>query len=151
MKRSSSKSRPQTADQVDAVQQFIDELNEMPEGEHVLFGMVKPAEARDGLMFAHTGACGGWIYLPASSIASVARGEPAPCRGHYHVTATIRLKPPTTEGAETFAKVAALHLSRLHQFGGGKLLSDLVCGPHQHVVTDKYGNQRCVDDIPFGG
>jgi hypothetical protein len=138
----------------DHVRRFIEELNEAPEIEHVLFGMVRPADERDGLMFAHLGGCGEWIHIPASSIARIDGGAHVPCRGHYHVTARIRLKPPETDHELTLSNVAALHLSRLNQLVESRMFSASGCGKDQHVVTDSSGVQHCVDNQshgPFGG
>ncbi len=132
-----------TEEQVDVVQRFIDELNEQPVGEHVLFGMVKPAEKRDGLMFAHAGGCGHWIHIPKSAIASIISGSRIPCRGHSHATAEIQLKAPQSELEETFVRIAGLHRARLEQVLASALHSGLKCGHDEHKVTDSYGNERC--------
>jgi hypothetical protein len=145
MGRQSREEAPDT-EKADAVRQFIAELRDAPAGEHVLFGMVKPGETDDSLMFAHPGDCTRWIHIPASTIHTISASGHVRCRGHSHAAAVIRLKPPESDLEKTLTGVAALHRASLDQFlasAQGGPPGDHPCGPGQYWGQDQYGNWGC--------
>ena len=113
MAKKSEPAPAETARQDDAVQSFIDDLQTAPSGEQVLYGMVKPADTRDGLMFAHPGGCERWIFIPTTAILSIRRSGRIACRGHSHAAAEIELKAPQSDLEKTFASLANLHQANL--------------------------------------
>lgn len=132
---------PKESEEADLVQRYLDALQARPAGDHVLFGMVKPTEGGDGLLFAHAGHCGPWIHIPRSAIDTITPAGRVRCRSHLHDTAEIALRQPETALEKTFADVAGLHRARLDQLLASD--DDHHCGPNQHWGQDQYGNWGC--------
>ena len=119
MKKESEAKRSPTAPENDPqnrVRAFIEALQNSPPGEHVHFGMVKAADTADGLLFAHPGDCGRWVYIPASTIADIRPTGRVPCRGHSHPTAEIALKEPQSDLEKSLAGIAGLQSASLDRF-----------------------------------
>jgi hypothetical protein len=144
MVEKSKRARAGMAGRDDPVQSFIDELRTEPLGNHVLHGMVKPAETTDGLMFALPGRCEHWIYLPATAIQTIRRIGRIACKGHYYSSAEIRLKAPQSDLEKTFADLASLHAASLPQLHGNQpMVSALSCPPGTSWKQDQWGNWGC--------
>lgn len=131
-----------------SVADFIEELQRHPSGDHVIQGMVKPAEDASGLMFAHAGECGEWIQIPASSMKSIREVGRVRCRGHSHMVAEIELKEPEDEIGRVFASIANLRRSSISQLqaklAGGVCSSNADCPPGQHCGPDGFGGSKCL-------
>lgn len=129
----------------EGVQAFIDDLHNAPAGGHILHGMVKPAEAPDGVMFAHVGGCDHWAYIPATAILSIRGTGRTACKGHSHATAEIELKAPNSDLEAALVNVAHLHQASLLQLQASVswLTALNPCPPGQHMGKDQYGNPQC--------
>jgi hypothetical protein len=143
----SKRTTAETAGRDDAVKSFIDDLQAEPSGDHVLHGMVKPADTTEGLMFALPGNCEHWIYLPGAAMQTVRRTGRITCKGHFHATAEIELKAPQSDLEKTLADVVSLHQSNLLRLHGdlpsGAQLNAAVCPPGTSWKQDQWGNWGC--------
>jgi hypothetical protein len=143
--RAPSQTLPSAGPGEDTVKAFIAGLRDAPHGEHVIFGMVKPADSDDGLMVAHPGDCTTWVYLPASAIHIIKAGGEARCKDHVHPTAMIQLKAPQTDLEQAFAGVASLRKNRLNQLISVAQTSPCnpPCGQGEHCVVDPVQGPIC--------
>jgi hypothetical protein len=146
MAEKSKQGPSEPAQQDDAVKSFIDELSDEPSGNHLIHGMVKPADRTDGLMFALPGRCEHWIYLPRSAIQTIRRTGHVNCKGHFHASAVIQLKAPQSDLEKTFADVASLHQASLHELHGNfaSVASlSMTCPLGTSWKQDQWGNWGC--------
>jgi len=129
----------------DGVQAYIDALRRAPDSKHVLIGMVKAAEATDGVMVAHIGNCRRWAHIPALAIKAIRGNGRVACGSHSHTVAEIHLKEPNSDLETAFANIANLHLSRLDDMQTKIAVGDggAPCGPGEHWGQDQYGNWGC--------
>lgn len=127
------------------MQGFIDNLRTLPAGDHVIHGMVKPAEQPDGLMFANVGDCDHWVFIPASAIQSVRDTGQTVCLGHSHTTADIQLKDPQSDLEKAFSNVAGLHQAQLSKALAAPRarLAANPCPPGFELKRDQWGNLSC--------
>ena len=135
-------------DGADPIADFISDLRKLPGGDHVIRGMVKPAETDDGVMFAHAGDCETWVHIPASTMKAVRTVGHVGCDSHSHAVAEIQLKDPEDELARTFANLASLHRAALTRIqavaSGGSCTSNSDCGKNQHCGPDSNGGMKCL-------
>ena len=132
----------------DDVQQYIEELrkNSHPR-ETIIFGMVKPAEGTDGLMFAHTGDCESWIFIPAVTIRTIRSAGRVQCGGRFYTLAEIHLDAPQSELEKTYALVGDLHRVKLAQYSGDPSISgppSTPCPAGFEWSLDQWGNWDCL-------
>jgi hypothetical protein len=119
------------------VTKFIQELRNAPSKETTLYGMVKPAEDDNGILFAPAGDCEHWAFIPKGAIEDVKNVGRSPCDGHFHVLAEIQLKAPGGDVEKAYASVADLHRTKLAKVSAraanGGRPKDIHCPPDRWV------------------
>jgi hypothetical protein len=125
------------------VRRYIAELRQAPPRETMISGMVKSAEGKDGLLFAHTGDCEHWVFIATSAIQTVKTTGRVQCGGHSYNLAEIQLKTPQSDLEKAFALVGDLHWAKLAR----SMVSAPANGPcpkGTKPVFDDWGNLiRC--------